>query len=185
MFKGLSEMKAFLACIIIFYGMTQDMYGQKIKVAETVKLDWYAGQWYEIASNSHRFQKGCRCTTTEFEMITGHNAVRVINRCIRFNGNRSKVSVFRGKAFVAGQPDSTKFKVQFFWPFREDYIIIALAYDGSWALVGHPTGKYLWILSREAFMPSYIYDQILELVKQKGYDPKKLLKTPQNCDNPR
>jgi len=178
-------MKVFLAWIIIFYSMAEDIYSQKIDVAETVNLDLYTGQWYEIASYPNHFQKGCRCTTSEYEMIPGSEAIRVINRCIRYKGKRSKVSVIRGKAVVINRSDYTKLKVQFLWPFWGDYIIIAVASDDSWALVGHPSQKYLRILSRESFMPTYTYDQILGLVKQKGYDPKKLLKTPQNCDNPK
>jgi apolipoprotein D and lipocalin family protein len=184
MVKGLREMKAFFALFIIFYGMTEDIYSQKTEVAETATIDRYAGQWYEIASSSGRFQKECRCTTTEFEKITDNGNVRVINRCIRFKGNRSRISVIRGKAYITDQSGSTLIKMQYCWPFRKDFIIIARASDDSWVAMGHAAGKYLRILSRESFMPSYTYDRILELFKQKGYDPKKLLKTPQNCDNP-
>ena len=41
-----------------------------------------------------------------------------------------------------------KLKVWFFWPFKGDYWIIDLDPDYQWAVVGVPSRKYLWILSR-------------------------------------
>jgi len=94
------------------------------------------------------------------------------------------MSVANGKIFIVKGSGNAKLKVQFFWPFKGNYYIIGLADDYSWALVGHPERKYLWILSRESYMPDHTYQSIVELAKTKGYDTGKLQKTPQNCDNP-
>jgi apolipoprotein D and lipocalin family protein len=156
---------------------------QPLKLVENVDLTKYAGRWYDIASYPARFQNGCRCTTADYELIPGKNYLEVVNRCIRFSHGKSRISMVRGKAFVIKNTGNARFKVQFFWPFRGNYYIIGLAEDYSWAVVGHPHRKYLWILSRESFMPADTYNQILTLVRNQGYDPKKLQKTPQNCDN--
>jgi apolipoprotein D and lipocalin family protein len=70
-------------------------------------------------------------------------------------------------------------KVQFFWPFRAKYWIIDLASDYSYAVVGHPNRKYLWILSREPKMNEEIYTQIISRLKEKGFDINKIQKTEQ------
>ena len=44
---------------------------------------------------------------------------------------------------------------------------IDLADDYSYAVVGHPNRKYLWILSRTSSMNDAIYQQIIARVKQK------------------
>jgi len=156
---------------------------QSLQTVEYVDLNKYAGRWYDIASYPARFQKGCRCTTADYELVAGKNFIRVVNRCIRFRNGKSKISSITGKAFVVNNSGNARLKVQFFWPFRGDYYIIGLADDYSWAVVGHPGRKYLWILSRESFMPTDTYNSILTLVRNKGYDLKILQKTPQNCDN--
>jgi apolipoprotein D and lipocalin family protein len=156
--------------------------GQQLETVAQVDLQKYAGRWYEIASYPTGFQKGCRCTTAEYELIPGRKYLGVVNRCIRFRDGRSKVSTVRGRAFVVEGSGNAKLKVQFFWPFRGDYHIIGLAGDYAWAVVGHPGRKYLWILSRESYMPTDTYKQILSLVREKGYDPRILQKTPQICD---
>jgi apolipoprotein D and lipocalin family protein len=149
-----------------------------------VDINRYLGRWYEIASYPANFQKGCRCTTADYEQVPHKNCIRVVNRCIRYRNGRTRLSVARGKAFIVQGSGNTWLKVQFFWPFRGDYLIIGLADDYSWAVVGHPARKYLWVLSRESYMPGATYSAILEIIKDKGYDLNKLQKTPQNCDNP-
>ena len=72
---------------------------------------------------------------------------------------------------------NAKLKVQFFWPFRGKYWIIDLAEDYSYAVVGHPNRKYLWILSRTPVMDQEIYNEILKRVKDKGFDIGKLKMT--------
>jgi apolipoprotein D and lipocalin family protein len=156
---------------------------QNLQTVDHVDLDKYLGRWYDIASYPASFQKGCRCTTADYELVPGKKYIRVTNRCIRFKNGRSKMSKINGKAFVVEGSNNARLKVRFFWPFSGDYYIIGLADDYSWAVVGHPNRKYLWILSRESFMPTDSYNHILSLIKSKGYDLKILQKTSQDCDN--
>jgi len=72
---------------------------------------------------------------------------------------------------------NAKLKVWFFWPFKGNYWIIDLNPDYQWAVVGEPSRKYLWILSRTPTMDGAIYQEILERLTQKGYDPAKLRRT--------
>ena len=48
-----------------------------------------------------------------------------------------------------------------------------------WAVVGHPSREYLWILSRTPSLEPAVYDRILALVKAQGYDLERLNRTPQ------
>jgi len=177
-------MKTLFLCSVFLFFMASTINSQPLLTVERVDLEKYLGRWYDIASYPASFQKGCRCTTADYELVPGKKYIRVVNRCVKFKNGKSKISVARGKAFIVKGSDNTKLKVQFFWPFRGDYYIIGLANDYSWAIVGHPQRKYLWILSRESYMPTDTYNHILAIIKEKGYDLKPLQKTPQNCDNP-
>jgi apolipoprotein D and lipocalin family protein len=170
--------------LFLLIGLSIKSVSQPLQTVDHVELDRYLGRWYEIASYPARFEKGCRCTTADYEKIPEKKYIRVTNRCIRFRDGKSKMKVAHGKAFVVAGSNNAKLKVQFFWPFRGDYYIIGLADDYSWAVVGHPKRKYLWILSRESYMPTDTYNHILKIIKSKGYDLKVLQKTPQDCDIP-
>ena len=142
-----------------------------------VDLQKYAGKWYEIASFPQRFQKGCNCTTAEYT-LSKKGYVIVENRCNKDSMN-GKQTYVKGKAFVVENSGNAKLKVQFFWPFRGKYWIIDLADDYSYAVVGHPNKKYLWILSRTTKLEDTTYQQIISRIKEKGFDISKIKKTQQ------
>jgi apolipoprotein D and lipocalin family protein len=49
-----------------------------------------------------------------------------------------------------------------------------LADDYSYAVVGHPNRKYIWILSRTPTINDVVYQQIIAKIKEKGFDISKL-----------
>jgi apolipoprotein D and lipocalin family protein len=67
--------------------------------------------------------------------------------------------------------------VQFFWPFKGDYWLLALDDDYQYAMVGHPSKKYLWILSRTPEMRHSVYQSLVEKAAQEGYDVSRIKKT--------
>jgi apolipoprotein D and lipocalin family protein len=71
-------------------------------------------------------------------------------------------------------------KVQFFWPFRGDYVIIDLDEKKyRYAVVGHPSRDYLWILSRTPQMDDGTYREILSKISKQGYDLNRIKEYPQ------
>jgi len=150
-----------------------------LQTVENVDLQCYMGKWYEIVSFPQRFQKGCHCTTAEYE-LTDKGYVRVINTC-RKDSPSGKISQASGKAFLVEGSNNSKLKVQFFWPFKGNYWIIDLAEDYSYAVVGDPSRKYLWILSRTPQMDPDLYREIVGRAEQKGFDISRLLVTDQSC----
>ena len=148
---------------------------QTVQSVPYVDLKKYAGKWYEIASFPQRFQKGCTSTTATYT-LTDKNYVVLENSCNKDSVDGKESSV-QGKAFVEANSGNAKLKVQFFWPFKGKYWIIDLADDYSYAVVGHPNRKYLWILSRTAIMDEDIYQQIIARTKEKGFDISKIKRT--------
>lgn len=147
-----------------------------LQTVPEVDLSRYAGVWYEIAAFPQKFQKGCRCTTAEYE-TTSKGYIKVTNKCQK----PDKFSKIEGKAFVVKGSGNAKLKVQFFWPFKGDYWIIELDSDYKWAVVGDQSRKYLWILSRTPVMKDEIYNDILKRVSEKKFDISKLRKTIHDC----
>ena len=102
----------------------------------------------------------------------------MVNRCRKGNLD-GPLKESRGKAEVADTTTNAKLRVWFFWPFKGNYWIIDLNPDYQWAVVGEPSRKYLWILSRTPTMDEAVYQGIIERLSQKGYDPAKLRRTAQ------
>jgi apolipoprotein D and lipocalin family protein len=58
-----------------------------------------------------------------------------------------------------------------------DYQIRALAPDYSYAVVGSPDFRYLWILSRTPQMDSATYDRLIEQMRAQGYAVDRMVKS--------
>ncbi len=151
--------------------------GQALQTVPFVDLHKYAGKWYELASIPQRFQKGCTATTATYT-LTEKGFVIVENGCNK-GSLTGKKSYIKGKAFVVPNSGNAKLKVQFFWPFSGKYWIIDLAEDYTYAVVGHPNRKYLWILSRTPTLDALTYQKIMSKIQQNGYDTSKIKLTRQ------
>lgn len=158
--------------------LSHNSQAQDLETVPYVDLEKYAGEWYEIASFPQSFQKGCTCTKATY-FANEDGTIRVENTCNLPEKGKTKTSI--AKAFVEDGSGNAKLNVQFFWPFKGKYWIIDLAKDYSYAVVGHPNRKYLWVLSRTPKMDPSTYDGILIRVEEKGFDLTKLEKTIQ-CD---
>jgi apolipoprotein D and lipocalin family protein len=148
-----------------------------LNVVDSVDLQRYLGKWYEIASYPAWFQKGCTASTAEYSLLPD-GKIQVINHC-RKDSLDGPLKESKGKAEVVDTVTNAQLKVWFFWPFKGNYWIIDLNPDYQWAVVGEPSRKYLWILSRTPTMDEAVYQGILGRLPQKGYDPARLRKTVQ------
>lgn len=102
--------------------------------------------------------------------------IEVLNQCRKADGS---IASAKGKAKVADKKTNAKLRVTFFWPFYGDYWVIGLDPEYRWAVVGEPSRKYLWILSRTPQMTDADYERALAVVREKGYEPERLMRTAQ------
>jgi len=149
---------------------------QPLATVPHVDLSRYLGRWYEIARYPMYFERDCASDATATYTQRDDGKIEVLNACRNAEG---KIKSSKGSAKVVDASTNAKLKVQFFWPFSGDYWIIDLAPDYSYAVVGEPDRKYLWILSRTPHLSGEVYEKIIQRVRELGYDPAKLQKTPQ------
>ena len=142
----------------------------------SVDLSRYAGLWYEIARYPNSFEQGCEGVTAEYG-LREDGKINVINTC-REGGPDGPASSVEGRARAVEGSNNSKLKVKFApsWvPFAEgDYWILHLEPDYSAALVGAPSGKYLWILARETSLDAEVLSKIKARAEALGYDATKL-----------
>lgn len=155
--------------------VAQSVYAtSELPTVAQVDLTRYMGRWYEISRYPNRFQRDCASDTSAQYTLRADRKVEVINSCRKQDGKTKSV---RGKAKVVDSKSNAKLKVTFFWPFYGDYWIIGLGENYEYAIVGEPSRKYLWILSRTPVMDDQTYQKVLEQVRTAGYDAAKLIKT--------
>jgi apolipoprotein D and lipocalin family protein len=64
----------------------------------------------------------------------------------------------------------------------DNYWVVDLDQNYQYAAVADPRRENLWILSRTPEMNDAIYQNVLRRVERLGFNPGKLMKTPQNLE---
>jgi len=145
-----------------------------LQTVNNVDLEKYLGTWYEIARYEHYFEKGCRDVTATYSLKKDGD-IKVINRCTKGDGEKKEAV---GTAYIVND-DNSKLKVSFFRPFYGDYWIIMLDSDYQYAVVGDPSRKYLWILSRTPKIDEETKESILAKLPSMQYPVEPFVWTPQ------
>lgn len=165
---------------IVFASFAQASYPQ-LETVENVELNRYLGKWYEIARFDQKFQKNCTAVTAEYK-LRKNGTIKVINKCRKFRPD-GKLKVAIGRARVTDKSSNSKLRVQFFLRFLNigflsgNYWILDLGEDYEYAMVGDPSRKYLWILSRTSQLDERTYLDLVQKAQILGFDTDKLLKT--------
>jgi len=136
--------------------------------AKPVDIDRYLGRWYELYRYDAPFQKGCEAVTADYSR-NADRSIRVRNSCRKGSVN-GPVKSAKGRAKIVDTATGAKLKVSFFGPFYGDYWVLDRDEDYQWAIVGEPSGRYLWVLAREPEAAEPMRAMLRRRVEQLGYD---------------
>lgn len=166
--------------LLLIYGLPSkaSSKSKKLNAEKNIDLVKYSGKWYEIARLPNWFERNCASDiTAEYELLED-NKIRVQNGCRKTNG---KVEVAIGTAVTSSDPEVT-LRVTFapkavrFLPFVwANYTVVSLDENYKNVLIGEPSRKYLWILSRETPMNRETYNRLLDVARNEGFDLSKLI----------
>ncbi len=142
--------------------------------AKDVDLQKYLGRWYEIARYEARFQRDCEAVAADYS-LRPDGQIGVVNSCRRKTLDAPVDSV-EGRAYVVEGSRNAKLRVSFFWPFYGNYWILDRGDDYEWAIVGEPSGRYLWLLFRTPHPPEAVQQAVKARAAEMGYETN-LLRT--------
>lgn len=180
----LSRFKLFLVAVLFACMWAAQTHARDVNAVESFDLSKYLGTWHEIASIPQFFQRKCVRDTKASYSVAADSLIRIDNVCTRDSGGRERAT---GRA-RAGDPDvAAKLEVTFLELFGEyrflvaaDYWVIALEPNYRWAVVGHPSRRYGWVLARDPLLPPVAMAEIIGRIKMQGYDACAFFITPQS-----
>ena len=171
---------AVIACVGLLFSLETQAEMQKPQAVNQIEIDQYVGKWYEIAHFPMYFQRNCVSATTANYTLNSDKTLGVLNSCRTKTGETISST---GIAYPQNAGNS-QLKVSFLpaglrWiPFTKgDYWILRVDPEYKVALVGGPSHKYLWILSRSPQIDEATYQSYLQTARQYGYDVTKLVRT--------
>jgi apolipoprotein D and lipocalin family protein len=146
----------------------------------SVDLPRYMGRWYEVGRLPNREQDGAGRKLVD---VTATYSLRQDGSVTVRNAAFDAAAKMRPRGIVgrARTKDATgaKIDVRFFGLFGGDYWVIGLDPDYRWAVVGTPSRRRLWLLSRTPALAPDDWERMLAIVRDAGYDPGEVARTPQ------
>ncbi len=144
---------------------------------DSLDLERYLGQWYEIARYQRGFEKNIVGATAEYS-LREDGRIQVVNSGFKKTLEGAYTSV---KA-VAWRPDDAvpgALKVKFFGLFTADYLVFGLDENYQWALVGNDERDSLWFLARTHEISDETLASMRTIATGQGYDLDALYLVPQ------
>lgn len=155
----------------------------KDQVVTEVDIPRFMGDWFVIASIPTPFEKGVYNGLESYKW--NEEAKRVdISFTYRKGGFNGKKGEITQKGWILDDNTKSHWVVQPFWPLKFDYLVIDLAEDYSWTIVGVPNKSYVWIMARQSVLSPENYQLAIKRLTHLGYKVEEIQKVPQNGDKP-
>lgn len=172
-----------IAATFVLLTIAAQVHAADVKPVEKIDLARYLGTWVEIASIPQFFQRKCVRDTSATYSAAENSLIRVDNVCTRSDGGRDRAE---GRARRVEAEHPAKLEVTFLELFGEyrfwvsgGYWVIALDSNYQWAVVGHPSRRFGWVLARDPRLSPQALAEIIGRIKSQGYDACEFVVTPQ------
>ncbi len=136
-----------------------------------VDITRYSGRWFELARLHNRIEEACISATADY--IDSGDHVQAIETCRHAPPGPDKI--YRASVKIMDPGVNAKLRLTFFPFVYKDYWVLDHAGDYSWAILGEPTGKYLWIFTRTPEPAPAERSAVLARARALGYDTSKLI----------
>ncbi|MET0616840.1 MAG: lipocalin family protein [Luteibacter sp.] len=151
-----------------------------LKTVDHVDLPRYMGTWYVIGNIPNFAERGKVATADEYRLKPDGGIDNIYHYRKGFD---EPEKTWHGKAWLPDPKDTARWKVQLLWPFRSDYAILALDGDYRVTMVGLPSRKLLWIMSKDKSMDDTAYQRLLEVARAQGFPVEQMRKVPQRPED--
>ena len=147
------------------------------KVVDKVDIARFLGSWYVIALMPSIFEKNAANGIETYSLDAKGN-VRV-EYVFHKGSPAGKRTVMRQKGWIMDKERNSDWDVQPLWPLRLPYLIIDLADDYRYTVIGTNNYKYLWIMARAPVLSADDYDGIVARLTERGYKVADIKRMPQ------
>jgi apolipoprotein D and lipocalin family protein len=147
-----------------------------------VDLTRYLGRWYEVARkpNPEEDGRGRRAVDVVATYMPRADGTVTVHNVARDAGRDGRPRSITGRARALDETGA-KLKVIFFHLFGGDYWVLGLDPDYRWAVVGTPSRRRLWLLSRTPRLEPAEYDRCIAIAVAQGYAASEIVPTPQSA----
>ncbi len=150
---------------------------KKLKMVDYVDIPRYMGDWYVIAVIPNIIEKNAVNSIESYSL--NPDGTIAVEYAYRKGSPQGKAKVMHPKGKIYNTKTNSEWRMRVFWPFWAKFMIIDLAQDYRYTVVGVPSRKMLWIMSRTPQMTETDYSAVIKKLEKQDYDVKKIKKIPQ------
>jgi len=163
---------------MISIGMSENSI--KLKTVDYVDMEKFMGKWFVVGVIPTFAEKGAVNAIETYELNKNGNIdITFTHHKISPKG---KFKEYHPKGFIYDHETNAEWRVQFFWPFKFKYLVIDLAEDYRYTVIGVPNKKFLWIMARDTQLSNEDNQIIRDKLLEQGYDITKIVDVPQIWD---
>jgi len=166
----------FLSLILFFTGCATAQH-PPITTVSHVNLERFMGDWYVIASIPTFVEKGAHNAVESYAL--NHDGTISTTFTFHKDAFDGKLKKHTPHGFVRDTASNAVWGMQFVWPFKGDYRIVALNDDYTQTIIGREKRDYVWIMARTPSISEEDYRRLVAKTAAEGYDVSKIQKVPQ------
>jgi apolipoprotein D and lipocalin family protein len=149
--------------------------------SQKVDLARFMGDWYVIAA-----------IPIDLPFLSEANAYNAVESYrLTEDGRIATTYTFRDGAFdgperrmqptgvVYDTETNAEWRMQFFWPFTSAYLIVHVDEQYETTIIGVPDRSNVWVMARSPQLSEQRYDELMDLLKEAGYDMELVRRVPQ------
>ena len=148
----------------------------ELRTAPSISRERFAGRWFEIAHLPYHAEKnhvGSRKTFTE--QADGYR----VEYEAAIGSLEGKSVKKEGRARIVDE-NNTHMRLKLFGPLEMDYMVLEKGPDYDYVVLGSPSKKHAWIMSRTPTVEPKQYEGIVRRLKEQGYDTDALIQVEQD-----
>jgi len=175
-------MKRVMLAVLVLLAASTSLFAQSRKppfqkVVERMDMERFLGPWYVIALLPSIFEKDA-VNGIETYSLDAKGNIRV-EYVLYKKTPTGKKTVMHQKGWIMDKETNTEWEIQPIWPLRLPYLIIDLADDYRYTVIGTNNFKYVWIMAREPVLSADDYQGILSRLEARGYKIEDIKVMPQ------
>jgi len=172
-----------LVCALILAGCATgkaDPNLAPLKLVDRLDLPSFMGDWHVLGNMPTSTEEGCHNALEQYA-LREDGTIAITFSCNKgsFDGKR-EVSNFTATVQNPGLNTDWRVKMKFlgFIPIKLPFLVIDLATDGSYTVIGYPSRKYLWIMARTKTLPDDVWAGIYDRLRAQAYNTDAIIRVP-------
>ena len=170
--------KALIAYLFISLLCSCAKKNNELPTVTQLNVSKYAGKWHEIGRLPTPFQRNMIAAKATYGVLRD-GSLSVKNEGLKENGKYSSIN---GRATTPDPSEPGKLKVRFNkFPvnlFQGDYWVLSIDKNYTYATVGSPTMRYLWLLSKDPNAQKGDFSAQLKNAQESGFSIDQIFYNP-------